>query len=154
MVKTGVVEDDYNCQKPKMFRNHHNGQLSIKDFHVTFGGRLDPENRWVLFSSLMPWDELEGTYAPPFSRTTCALAKSVRLTFGALFIKQWLCLSEEETVEQIRENAYMQYFLGFAGYSNKAPFDPSMMVYFRKRLSEEDLRWINDVLPSEEKLWS
>lgn len=111
---------------------------------MPFGGTLDQENRWVLFSSFIPWDELEETYAPQFSRTTGAPAKSVRLAFGALFIKQRLGLSDEETVEQIRENAYMQYFLGFAGYSNKAPFDPSMMVHFRKRFSEEDLRRINE----------
>jgi len=41
----------------------------------------------------------------------------VRLAFGALLIKQRLGLTDEETVEQIRENAYMQFFLGFAGYS-------------------------------------
>ena len=81
---------------------------------MPFGGTLDPENRWVLFSSLMPWEELEATYAPQFSPTTGAPAKPVRLAFGALFIKQRLGLTDEETVEQIRENAYMQFFLGFA----------------------------------------
>ena len=86
-----------------MYRKHHNGQLSIENFHVPFGGTLDPENRWVVFSSLMPWDELKETYAPQFSRTTGAPAKSVRLASGALFIKQRLGLSDEETVEQIRE---------------------------------------------------
>ena len=116
-----------------MYRKHHNGQLSIEEFHVPFGGTLDSENRWVRFSSLMPWEELEATYAPQFSRTTGAPAKPVRLAFGALFIKQRLGLTDEETVQQIRENAYMQFFLGFAGYSSKAPFDPSMMVHFRKR---------------------
>jgi hypothetical protein len=129
-----------------MYRKHHNGQLSIEEFHVPFGGTLDPDNRWVLFSSLMPWEELEETYAPQFSPTTGAPAKSVRLAFGALFIKQRLGLSDEETVEQIRENAYMQSFLGFAGYSSKAPFDPSMMVHFRKRFSEDDLRRINELI--------
>jgi len=39
----------------------------------------------------------------------------VRLAFGALFIKQRLGLTNEETVEQIRENAYMQFLLDFAG---------------------------------------
>jgi hypothetical protein len=126
-----------------MYQKHHNGQLSIEEFHVPFGGTLDPSNRWVLFSSLMPWEELEETYAPQFSPTTGAPAKSVRLAFGALFIKQRLGLTDEETVEQIRENAYMQFFLGFAGYSSKAPFDPSMMVHFRKRFSQEDLKRIN-----------
>jgi transposase, IS5 family len=32
----------------------------------------------------------------------------VRLAFGSLFIKQRLGLSVEETVEHIRENAYMR----------------------------------------------
>lgn len=64
----------------------------------------------------MPWYELEKTYAPQFSRTTDAPAKSVRLALGALLIKQRLGLSDEETVQQIRENAYIQYFFGFAGY--------------------------------------
>ena len=92
----------------------------------------------------MPWEELEETYAPQFSPTTGAPAKPVRLAFGALFIQQRLGLTDEETVEQIRENAYMQYFLGFACYSSKAPFDPSMMVHFRKRFSQEDLSRINE----------
>jgi len=82
-----------------MYRNHHNGQLSIEETHVPFGGTLNPENRWVLFFSLMPWEVLEATYAPQFSPTSGAPAKSVRLPFGALFIKQQLCLSNEETVE-------------------------------------------------------
>ncbi len=64
-------------------------------------GDLDKDNRWVLFSSLMPWEEREEAYAPQFSPTTGAPAKSVRLAFGALFIKQRLRLSDEETVEQI-----------------------------------------------------
>ena len=113
---------------------------------MPFGGTLDPENRWVIFSSLLPWEELEATYAPQFSSTTGAPAKPVRLAFGALFIKQRLGLTDEETVEQIRENAYMQFFLGFAGYSSKAPFDPSMMVHFRKRFSEEELRRVNELI--------
>ncbi len=113
---------------------------------MPFGGTLDPDNRWVLFSSLMPWEDLEETYASQFNPTTGAPAKPMRLAFGALFIKQRLGLTDEETVEQIRENAYMQFFLGFAGYSSKAPFVPSMMVHFRKRFSEEDLNRINELI--------
>jgi len=129
-----------------MYRKQHNGQLSIEEFHLPFGGTLDPENRWLRLSALIPWEELEETYAPQFSPTVGAPAKPVRLAFGALFIKQRLGLTDEETVHQIRENAYIQFFLGFSGYSNKAPFDPSMMVHFRKRFSEEDLKWINELV--------
>ena len=40
----------------------------------------------------------------------------------------------------------MQFFLGFSGHSSKAPSDPSMMVHFRKRSSEDDLRRINELV--------
>lgn len=55
-------------------------------------------------------------------------------------------LTDEETVEQIRSNAYLPFFLGFACYSSNAPFDPSMMVYLRKGFSEEDLSHINELI--------
>jgi hypothetical protein len=129
-----------------MYRKHHNGQLSIEEIHVPFGGTLDPENRWVLFATLMPSDEIEEAYAHQFSPTTGAPPKPARLAFRALFIKQRLDLSDEETVELIRENAYMQFFLGFPGYSSKAPFDPSMLVHFCKRFSEEDLNRITELI--------
>ena len=87
---------------------------------MPFGGTLDSDNRWVIFSSVMPWEELEETYAPQFNPSTGAPAKPVCLAFGAMFIKQRLGLTDEETVEQIRENAYMRFVLGFAGYSSKA----------------------------------
>ena len=129
-----------------MYRRQHTSQPSIEEFRVPFGGILAPDNRWVIFSSLIPWEELEENYALQFSPTSGAPAKPVRLAFGALFIKQRLGLTDEETVEQIRENAYMQFFLGFAGYSNKPPFDPSMMVHFRKRFSKEELNRINELI--------
>jgi len=116
-----------------MYRKHHNGQLSIEEFHVPFCGTLDPDNRGGLFASLLPSDEIEEPFAPQFNPTTGAHSKPAHLAFGALFIKQRLGLTDEETVEQIRANAYMQFILGFACYSSKASFDPSMMVYFRKR---------------------
>jgi len=44
-----------------MHQKHHNGQLSYEEFYVPFGGALDPDNRRVIFSLLMPWEELEDT---------------------------------------------------------------------------------------------
>ena len=81
---------------------------------------------------------------PSIHATTGAPAKSVRLAFGALYIKQKFGLTDEEAVHQIRGNAYLQLFLGFAGFTSKAPLNPSMMVHFRKRFSDKDLRRINE----------
>ena len=55
------------------------------------------------------------------------------MALGALIIKEKLQISDEETVEQIRENPYLQFFTGLESYVDEAPFDPSLMVHFRKR---------------------
>ena len=80
-----------------------------------------------------------------------APAKSVRIALGALIIKEKLKLSDEETVEQIRENPYLQYFLGYLGYQEEAPFEASMMVYFRKRFSPEEIVWIQELIAKSTK---
>jgi len=64
-----------------MHRKRHSGQLSIEEFHVLFSGTLDPENRWILFATLLPSDEIEEAYAPQFSPTNGAPAKPARLAF-------------------------------------------------------------------------
>ena len=52
-------------------------------------------------------------------------AKSFRMALGALSIKEKLGISVRPRVEQIRENPYLQYFIGQSTYSNELPFDPS-----------------------------
>ena len=41
-----------------------------------------------------------------------APAKSFRMALAALIIKEKLRISDRETVEQIQENPYLQYFIG------------------------------------------
>jgi hypothetical protein len=62
---------------------------------------------------------------------------------GALIIKEKLGISDRETVEQIRENPYLQYFTGQSSYSNEVPFDPSLLVHFRQRISAELVNKVN-----------
>ena len=62
---------------------------------------------------------------------------------SALIIQERLGISDRETVEQIRENPYLQYFIGLTNYQTEAPFDASMMVYFRKRIKLNLLNKIN-----------
>jgi hypothetical protein len=40
------------------------GQLSIEEFYVPFGRKLDLGNRWVMLADLIPWEPLENQYAP------------------------------------------------------------------------------------------
>jgi hypothetical protein len=83
---------------------------------------------------LILWLEFESEYAENFPTDMGAPAKSFRMALGALIIKEKLGISDRETVEHIRENPYLQYFIGQSTYSNELPFDPSLLVHFRQRL--------------------
>lgn len=72
-----------------------------------------------------------------------APGKPFRMALGALIIKEKLGISDRETVEQIKENPYLQYFIGQESYNNKAPFDASMMVHFRERIGLEFANKVN-----------
>ena len=136
-----------------MYRKEPKGQLSFEDFYLPFGGHLDKRNRWVRLASQIPWEEFEEEYALKFSSNGMgAPAKSFRIALGSELIKRKLDITDEEVVEQIRENPYLQYFLGMEGYRNEAPFDASMMTHFRERLTADMVNRVNEkVIENENK---
>jgi IS5 family transposase len=119
-----------------MYRREDRHQLSFEDFFLPFGGKLSGDNRWIKLADLIPWDELGDVYAAQFCKGFSAPAKPFRMALGALIIKARLGLSDEELVEEIMKHPYLQFFLGLEAFQYLAPFDPSMIVYFRKRLPE------------------
>ena len=148
------------CTKPlknlapgrgKIYRKKIPQQREFEDFYLPFGGRLRSDNRWVRLSKLIPWEEIEKGYAKHFAESGMgAPAKAARVALGALIIQEKLGLTDEEVVEQIRENPYLQYFIGYGEYSDEEPFEASMMVHFRKRLGLEELSGINELIHSKQ----
>jgi len=131
-----------------MYRKRHQPepQIPLDEFYMAFGGRLLKSNRWVKLAEMLPWDEVEKRYAEQFKSAVGNPAYSVRVAFGALVIKEKLKITDEETVEQIRENPYLQYFIGYKAYSDEQPFNSSTMVYFRIRLTSDILKEINELI--------
>jgi len=41
-----------------MIRYTSSKQLSLEGFVLPFGGKLNPRNRWVKWSEIIPWDDL------------------------------------------------------------------------------------------------
>ena len=120
-------------------------QPEFEDFILPFSGKLRSNNRWVILSKIIPWKEIDKKYSKGFAKSGMgAPAKSSRIAFGALIIKERLGLTDEETVEQIIENPYLQYFLGYECYIDDAPFEASMMVHFRKRFDIKGISEINE----------
>jgi transposase, IS5 family len=129
-----------------MYRKEDAHQLKFENFYLPFGGKLRRDNRWVILAGQIPWQTLEQTYGKQFCDDNGAAAKPARMALGALIIKERLGVTDRETVEQICENPYLQYFLGLSEYTDQSPFHHSMMTHFRKRFDQAALAAINQSL--------
>lgn len=132
-----------------MYKKVEQLETESENFELPFGGKLAEDNRWVIMAKLIPWAEVEEEYAKKFTLLLGAPAKSSRMALGALIIKEKLGISDRETVEQIRENPYLQYFIGLNSYRNEAPFEASMLVHFRQRLEIDLVNKINSKMCEE-----
>jgi len=121
-------------------------QHAFPNFDLPFGGHLDPKNRWVRWGDLLPWEGLESAYHAVMDPKQGRPSKPARMVLGSLVIKHKLGLSDEETVRQIQENPYLQYFLGMHGFSSEPPFSPTLFVEFRKRLGKEAFDAMDQVI--------
>ncbi|VVS94181.1 IS5 family transposase [Desulfoluna spongiiphila] len=123
----------------------HNEKQLVLEFELPFGGRLSPDNRWVKLGHLIPWDEFENEYHGKLTQSGQGPpAISARMALATLIIKERLQVSDRECVEQIRENPYLQYFCGMKAFSEEPPFNPSMLVHFRKRFTADIISRINE----------
>lgn len=117
-----------------MIRYQSQKQLPLAQFDWPFQTALDENNRWVKLSECIPWDALAEGYYQDLTPSQGRPTKDARLVIGAVIIKHKLCLSDRETVAQIQENPYLQYFVGLPGYQMQVPFAPSLLVEIRKRM--------------------
>ena len=120
-------------------------QISIEGFESPFSQSLDLNNRWVVLAHQIPWDLLVSTYQAQMNNSqTGADGINPRVAIGAMILKHICNMSDRETVLQIQENIYMQYFIGYSSFSKEEPFYPSLFVDFRKRLGIEQINAINE----------
>ena len=98
--------------------------------------RLDKTNRWVVLSDKIPWDDLVNIFYrfhPP--NATGRKGLSPRIIIGSVNIKHFYDYDDRETLEQIRENAYLQYFIGLETFMTDPPFDSSLFIEIRHKLT-------------------
>ena len=108
---------------------------------------LPKSNRWVKLGDELPWDEIEKIYNARLNNDKKGAGnKPARLVIGALIIKHKMNLSDEDTINIIQENPYMQYMLGLSEFTSKPVFDPSLFVTIRKRLQVEDFNRFTESL--------
>ena len=113
---------------------------------LPFSGSLSADNRWVRLAHTIPWDEIEKDYAFLFPSDRGNVAKPVRMALGSLIIQAKCGYSDRETVQQITENPYLQYFIGLREYQIEKPFTPMAMVKFRKRFNAKRTAKVNELV--------
>lgn len=124
---------------------HDQRQMAFYDEPLLFGGLpLNKENRWIRLAAQIPWARVEDEYRKQFTKQVGQAAKSVRFALGCLIVKEEMQLSDRDTVALIRENPYIQYFLGCASYNYDLSLDASLLTYFRKRFPAELMAQVNE----------
>lgn len=109
-----------------------------------FPNAFDPNNRWIKIFMMIPWLLIEERYASLFVNNG-APAHPVRIALGSLIIQSKLNCSDEELIQQIKENPYLQYVLGAPEFSSKPLFGASTLVDFRKRFGKDKCKFLSMV---------
>jgi len=125
---------------------YDDGQLDIYAFIKPLESMLNMENRWVVRAKAIPWEALEDKYCAKLYSSIGAPAKNFRIMLGSLLIKQYLKISDAETVRQIQENPYLQYFIGLNEFTYDPVFTPSLFVSFRRRIDQKTMREIRKIV--------
>lgn len=125
--------------------NFNQQQTRFFDDPQLFGGiPLNPQNRWVRLAAQIPWTRVEDEYRKQFTKPRGQVAKPARFALGCLIVKEEMKLSDRDTVTLIRENPYIQYFLGCDHYNYDLSLDASLLTHFRKRFPAQLMAQINE----------
>lgn len=131
-----------------MIRYNSQNQIKLEFFETEFESKLDKNNRWLKLAYELNFDEMAKIYYRGMNKDFGAPGKDARLVIGAIIIKFKLKLSDEETIEQIRENPYLQYFVGYSKFSSQRPFDSSLFVKIRERMGKDKFDEFNQIIIS------
>lgn len=119
-----------------MYRGKDRQALPLFSELFPFGGKLDPENRWLKIAKLIPWDEIERKYKRFFCERGRPSLDS-RLVIGILLLKHMTGFSDDDIVKLVNENPYMQVFCGLDQFTTEPLLNSSSLSKIRKRLGKK-----------------
>jgi len=120
-------------------------QTKITEFGTLQHLNLNEQNRWIQLAYCLPWDELVKIYSKQCS-TLGAGTINPRIVIGAFIIKHIGNYTDEDTIQIISENPYMQFFVGLQDFTTIPLFQPTLFVELRKRLGVDSFNEFTDLL--------
>jgi 1A family penicillin-binding protein len=102
---------------------------------------------WFRLSMVVPWKEIEAKYSPLFAHTRSGTpGEQVRMLFASLIIREKYRLNNEETIEFIAAEPYLQYFIGINESSGELPIDAGLLDDFCGKLDLRTYGLIKELL--------
>lgn len=98
-----------------MYKNRDDETPEIFSELSPFGGKLNPQNRWLRLAALIPWQQAEDAYRSHLS-SVGRPAKDARLVCGLLAVKFLENYSYERAAQEFFENPYIQCLCGFDSF--------------------------------------
>jgi IS5 family transposase len=128
---------------------NYQSQKQQRLFETPFEQHLDKSNRWVQLADKLPWDDVVKIYNKKLRVDFGAPSLDGRMVIATLIIKHKLNLSDREVIGMIKENIYMQYFVGLSSFTTKEIFHHTEFVHIRKRLQVADFNEMTEELMRE-----
>lgn len=105
-------------------------------FKVMLRDIVSVKHELVLLRNAIDWDRFEKVLAPAYCADNGRPSIPVRMMVGLTFLKYMFALSDQEVLDNWRENPYWQYFCGGVFFEHEPPTDQTVMSRWRKRAGE------------------
>ena len=120
-------------------------QNALNLFEPVLRQTVRPDHPIALLADSFPWSEIESEYSDLYSDKG-APAKPVRMMAGLLILKRIFRGSDEGIVAEWARDPYFQYLCGGNLFIDKQPCHPGDLTRFRKRIGQERLDRLMEML--------
>lgn len=107
---------------------------------------VDPEHEIIKLSNAIQWDRLTEKLSLFYSRSLGRPTKSTRAKIGLLILKHRFQVSDEEVVDMLQRDLYVQYFCDVHVSAARNFIDASTLTYFRKQIGVEGIKILEQEL--------
>lgn len=135
----------YKFHAFKMIKYTDQSTIENRIFKTPFDNSLDLENRWVIMAKFIPWDKMAKVFYDRLDRYQGRSTVDLRTVLGTMFIQHSMNLTDRDAIQAIRENIYMQYFVGLPSFQTAQVFDHSLLPTLRKRLGKKGAKKLMDI---------
>jgi len=97
------------------------------------------DHEFVILRQVIGWQSLIEQLTPFYHARKGRIGKSLRTMVALLIVSRWRQLSDDQVVQQVKENRYMQYFCNVSDVELSGFIDSSSLSRFRQRLGKKGI---------------